>query len=108
MLGLKGLFWNCEGIRDPNKHRFIQETVRDKKLDFLALSETGRSNFATPFLNHLACGLDFAWFCLPPRGRSGGMLVGFNCSTIQVKNVIVGDFSLKFLLRSKKMVLSGF
>ena len=29
------------------------------------------------------------------------MLVGFNSSTIQVNNVIVGDFSIKFHLRSK-------
>ena len=28
-------------------------------LDFITLSETGRSNFATPFLYHLANGLDY-------------------------------------------------
>ena len=37
MLGLKGMFWNCEGIRDPAKHDFIQETFREQRLDFLAL-----------------------------------------------------------------------
>ena len=49
MLGLKGLFWNSEGIRDTNKHLFIQETIRDEILDFIALSAIGRSNFSTPF-----------------------------------------------------------
>ena len=99
MLGLKGLFWNSEGLCDPNKHIFIQEMIMDERLDFIALSEAGRSNFATLFLNHLASGIDFSWFCLPPHGRSGGMLVGFNCATLQVKNVIAGDFSLIFHLR---------
>ena len=70
-------------------------------MDFLALSETGRANFSIPFLTHLAAGLDFAWFCLPPHGRSGGMLMGFNCATIQVKLITAGDFSVKFHLRSK-------
>ena len=36
----------------------FKKRLGTKKIDFLALSETGRSNFATPFLNHLACGLD--------------------------------------------------
>ena len=71
MSGLKGMFWNCEGIRDPAKHDFIQETVREQRLDFLALSETGRSNFANHFLDRLAAGLDFAWYILPPQGRTG-------------------------------------
>ena len=69
-------------------------------MDFIALSETGRSNFSTHFLNRLAAGLDFAWYILPPHGRSGGMLVGFNRSTLQVKNVNMGDYSIKFHIRS--------
>ena len=86
---------------------FIQETAREQWLDFLALSETGRSNFANHFLDRLAAGLDFAWYILPPQGRSGGMLVGFNRVSLQVKNVNVGDFLIKFHFRTKVMVLSG-
>ena len=41
MTGLKGMFWNSQGIRDPAKHDFIQETVREQRLDFIALSEIG-------------------------------------------------------------------
>ena len=54
MHNLRGMFWNSEGFRDPGKHLFVQESIRERKLDFLALSETGRSYFATPFLSHLA------------------------------------------------------
>ena len=92
------MFANREGLRDPAKHFFIQEIIREQRLDFLALSETGRANFATPFLSHLSAGLDFAWFCLPPHERSGGMLMGFNCDTLQVKRITAGDFSVKFHL----------
>ena len=101
MHNLRGLFWNSEGFRDPGKHFFVKESIRERKFDFIALSETGRSNFATPFLNHLAAGQDFSWFCLPPRGRSGGMLLGVNTSTLQVTNVEVGDFCVKLFLKSK-------
>ena len=101
MHSLRGIFWNSEGFRDPGKHLFVQEAIRERKLDFFALSETGRSNFATPFLTHLAAGQDFSWFCLPPRGRSGGMLIGVNTATLQVKNVDVGDFCVKLYVKSK-------
>ena len=101
MSGLRGLFWNSEGFRDPGKHSFVKETLRERRLDFLALSETGRSNFSTSFLSNLAVGLDFSWFCLPPQGRSGGMLIGVNMTTIQVMNVEVGDFCVKLYVKSK-------
>ena len=50
---------------DRGKCLAVNEMVREHKLDFIALSETGRFNFATPFLFFLAGGLDYNWFCLP-------------------------------------------
>jgi hypothetical protein len=46
-------------------------------------------------------GLNFDWHCLPPRGRSGGILLGVNCETLEVGNVIMGDSAVKFHVRSK-------
>ena len=90
-----------DGFCDPGKHFFVKETIRKRKLDFMALSETGRSNFSTHFLQNLAVGLDFNWFCLPPRGRSGGMLIGVNAANLQVKKVDVGDLAVKLFVKSK-------
>ena len=56
MHDLKGIFWNSEGFCDPRKNLFVQESIRERKLDFIALWEIGRSNFSTPFLTHLAVG----------------------------------------------------
>ena len=50
---MKGMIWNSEGFGDPAKHFRVQETIREQKLDFLALVETRRSNFAAPFLKGL-------------------------------------------------------
>lgn len=101
-------FWNSEGLRDPAKHRFIQESVRDLRLDFIALLEIGRSNFSNPFLRHLARGLDFAWYCLPPQGRSGGILVGFNTSFFMSIGSILEITVSNFTFALKRMALSGF
>jgi hypothetical protein len=73
-----GCFWNGEGFRDPAKHLFVRETIRDYKLDFFAILETGQSDFSVPFLRNIAGGADFSWYCLPPQGRPGRILVGVN------------------------------
>jgi hypothetical protein len=93
--------WNGVGFRDPGKHIFVKESIRDFRLDFIALLETGRSNFTVPFLANLAAGHDFGWFCLLPHGRSGGILVGINTQTLLVKKVDNGDFRVKLHIRSK-------
>jgi hypothetical protein len=101
MEGLRGLTWNSEGFRDTGKHLFVSEAIREHRLDFIALLETGRSNFTVPFLSNLAAGHDFAWYCLPPHGRSGGILVGINMRTLIVKKVDNGDFCVKLHIKSK-------
>jgi hypothetical protein len=101
MQNLKGLNWNSEGFKDTAKHLFVKEAIRDHKLDFIALLETGRSNFSIPFLNQLAAGFNFNWFCLPPHGRSGGILVGVNSDTLQVLKVSNGDYCVKLHIKCK-------
>ena len=39
---------------------------------------------------------------MPPHGRSGGMLVGFNSSSFSIQSVVRGDFCVKFHVRSKR------
>jgi exonuclease III len=98
---LRGITWNSEGFKDPGKHLFVKESIREYDLDFIALLETGRSSFSIPFLRDLSTGKDFAWFCLPPHGRSGGILVGINTNTLKVNRVDSGDFCVKLAIKSK-------
>jgi hypothetical protein len=80
---------------------FVNETIREHRLDFIALLETGGSNFLVSFLKHIAASKEFLWFCLPPHRRSGGILVGINAETLHVNSVESGDFCVKLHLRSK-------
>jgi len=98
---MKGSFWHSGGFGDTVKHFFVEETIRENKLDFFAILETGRSNFSAPFLSFLSGGSDFQWYCLPPQGRPGGILVGINNASFRVHNVISGDHCAKFYLSSK-------
>jgi hypothetical protein len=76
--------------------------VKTHKLDFIVISETGRESFSVPFLNNLATSMDYSWFCLPPRGRSGGILTGINNASLVVTKVITGDFYIKIHLKIKR------
>jgi hypothetical protein len=46
--------------------------------------------------------MDYSWYCLPPRGRSGGILTGINNDSLIVTKVIAGDSCVKFHLKIKK------
>ena len=98
---MKGIFWNSRGLADLAKRRFLRDTSLEHKFDFMALQETGRDNFTPQFLNTLSGGVDFDWHCLPPRGRSGGILLGVKCETLEVMSVVYGEFFVKFRVRSK-------
>jgi hypothetical protein len=99
---MKGFIWNSDGFGDPAKHLNIKEAVREFNLDFVVIFETGRGSFLAPFLTNLAAGMDYSWYCLPPRGQSGGILSGINNASLVVTRVITGDFCVKFHLKMKR------
>jgi exonuclease III len=39
---MKGIFWNCRGLRDLAKHTFLHDVAEDNKHDFIALPETNK------------------------------------------------------------------
>jgi exonuclease III len=98
---MKGVFWNCDGFRDPKKHRFVTDLTKEFNLSFIALSETGKKDFSDVFLKNLCAGKDFLWHCKEPRGRSGGMVLGIDLNVYDIGSIDEGDFYVKSLLRNK-------
>jgi hypothetical protein len=99
---MKEVFWNCNGFKDPKKHRFISDLTREQSLCFIALSETGRKGFNNAILRNLCGGSDFLWHCKEPRGRSGGILLGIDLDSFDIGVIDEGDFYVKFLLCNKE------
>ena len=56
---MKGSFWNCNGFADGKKYRYLSDLTKEKSLDFIALSETGRANIPQTTLNNICAGRDF-------------------------------------------------
>jgi exonuclease III len=99
---MKGIFWNCNGFADGKKYRFLSELTKEKNLDFIALSETGRANFPQTTLNNICAGKDFLWHCMAPKGRSGGMILGIHLLTFDIGEIEEGDLYIRFKVRHKE------
>jgi hypothetical protein len=72
---MNDMFKNNRGLKDLDKHLYIVESIKEHVIDFVAISETGKRNYSTRFLNRLSGGENFVWVSRPPRGRSGGLLI---------------------------------
>ena len=98
---MNGMFVNSRGLGDLAKHLHFADCIQDHHLDFLAISETGRREFPVHVLNRFSGGYDFTWHCLPPCGRSGGILLGVKSTSMDVLAFPVGEFHIKFHIRNK-------
>ena len=52
-------------------------------------------------MNRLSGGIDFVWHSHPPRGHSGGILLGVRADTMDVFDVSDGEFHIKLHIRNK-------
>jgi len=98
---MKGIFWNCRGLRDLAKHTFLHDVARDNKLDFIALSETNKNSFSTQCLENFCAAADFVWHWRCPRGMSVGILMEKNQGCFEIENIEDGDYHIKFLIKNK-------
>ena len=56
---MKGIFWNGRGLSDLAKTRFLSDVTKEQQLDFIALLETGKKDFAPHTLSGLCGGKTF-------------------------------------------------
>ena len=98
---MKGIFWNCDGFKDPKKHRFISDLTKEHNLSFIAISEIGRRSFTSPFLKNLCSGKNYIWHVKEPKGRSGGILLGIDLEVFDIGAIDEGDYYVKFHLCNK-------
>jgi hypothetical protein len=108
MEGLRGMSWNSEGFRDLGKHLFVKEAIREHNLDFIALLETGRSNFSNSFISGLSGGVDFAWFCLPRLDDQGEFLSELMFLPFKLKEWSMETSVLRSMYALNRMVSNGF
>jgi hypothetical protein len=97
---MNGMFNNSRGLGDLSKHLHIAHCINDHNLYFVAISETGRRDFSQTLLDRLSGGLEFEWTSQPPRGRSGGILLGVRTDTMEVLDRSGGDYHIKLHIQN--------
>jgi hypothetical protein len=50
---MKGVLWNSNRFKDPKKHKFVSDLTKENNISFIAISETGRSDFMPRTLKNL-------------------------------------------------------
>jgi hypothetical protein len=98
---MNGIFSNSRGLKDLAKHLHIADCITEHCLDFVGISETGKRDYSRSLLNRISGGVDFSWFSRPPRGRSGGILLGVRTATMEVLSCSEGEFHIKLHIRNK-------
>lgn len=95
------------GFGGDDKQRFLREMVFDMKIDFLGLQETMRQTYSRNDLQKICAGRDFHWHHTPSRGKSGGLLMGINYTTLDVISQEDGEYYIKSTVQDVKTGLFG-
>lgn len=96
------MFWNVRGISLDVRRSFIRETIYNRKMDFVEIHETIKSNFSKTELHNLCGGINFDWKWSQPKEGSGGILVGINCDSFDIISIEIGVYFVRILVFDKK------
>src|SRR3954469_22742540 len=99
---MKGMFLYMRGFGKDFKRSFIRDQIAEKKLEFIGLLETMKSDFSPNELHNLCGGRNFIWNWSPPRGRSGGILVGVSGDNFFVEQTEIREYFVRVLIFDKK------
>jgi hypothetical protein len=88
---MRGLFWNCRGIRKKGIVPYFRELVNKQKFDFICLQETMIQDFSDACLRSIDPQKKFLWDWVPAKGKSGGLLSGLSSDRFDVGSSVRGD-----------------
>lgn len=73
-----------------------------EKIDIIGLQETVKTDFSNQDFQEISGMTAFYWFCLPAKGRSGGILIGVKGDSCEVEDHEVLEFCIMLTLRMRK------
>ena len=98
---MKGLIWNCRGIRKTGVSSFLKDLIHEHQFHFIGLQETIVGNMDDHVLAKIDPQKNYMWKWIPARGRSGGILTGINMDKLEVGSFREGKYMLQMNLWDK-------
>lgn len=100
---MKGLIWNCRGIKKKGVCSFLNSLILEHKFHFIGLQETMQQNIEDCLLRKIDPSQNYLWQWTPSTGKSGGILVGINMEFLDVGSFTEGEYMLQLNLWDKKL-----
>jgi exonuclease III len=98
MMSIQSIFWNCRGVRKRGVASYVEDKMRDLKLDTICFQEIILHDFSEACLRKIDPNKEYLWDWIPAQGRSGGVLTGIKSERFDVGIRIQGDFILQHTL----------
>ena len=100
---MKGLIWNCRGIRETGVSSFLHDLILEHHFHFICLQETMIPDCDDKVLEKLDPQKQYLGKWLPSRGKSGEILSGINIDFLEVGSFHEGRFMLQLDLFDKRL-----
>jgi exonuclease III len=81
---MRGLTWNCRGIRKKGVTSFLRNLILEQKFHVIALQETMQECIEEKTIRNIDPGQTYLWKWIPSRARSGGILSRINIDLYDV------------------------
>jgi len=104
---MKGLIWNCRGIKKIGVSSFLRNLILEHKFHFIGIQETLQQDIGDHILRQIDPHQSYLWKWIPSCGRSGGILSGINLEFFDVGFFKEGKFILQMHLWDKQNKKNG-
>lgn len=99
---MRFLFWNVRGLGKGSRKCQVREFIEEHKLQMVGLQETMKQTFSDRELKDIAGTREFTWQWLPPKGRSGGILMGICLESLELKDFSIHEFCIVMSVRDRR------
>lgn len=100
---MRGLIWNCRGIKKKGVSSFLRNLILEHKFHFIGLQETMQEDIEEKIIGGIDPVETYLWKWIPSTGKSGGILVRINIEFLDVGGFTEGDYMLQMNIWDKKM-----
>ena len=100
---MKGLLWNCRGIKKKGVPSFLKDLILEQYFHFIGLQETMTENLDDKTLRKIDPNGTYLWKWTLARGKSGGLLSGIHIDFMEVGSFTEGKYMLQMDLWDKKL-----
>lgn len=93
-MSLQILSWNVRGLCSSNRRLIVKKMIQLVKASIIMLQETKMMQFSSYDIAQICGHTDYGWTYQQSMGNSGGILILWNKSFLDVYDSLIGDYTL--------------